>query len=78
MKTLLVLGAILSFSFAQLYDSNNDNLDIEGLVSDDSKLKAFMDCFLDTATCDDVSADFKSKLFNLLKNFQGYFKSPII
>lgn len=60
MKLLVVLAIVGFVASQDLYDSNNDNVDIEGIVADPNKLQAFMDCFLDRHPCDEVAADFKS------------------
>lgn len=63
MKSFYVLSFLLALAAvsAEKYDSNNDDFDIHAAVADPDTLKALVGCFLDTAVCDEVSADFKSE-----------------
>ncbi|OWR49810.1 ejaculatory bulb-specific protein 3-like isoform X2 [Danaus plexippus] len=62
MKVIIVLSALLVLSSAETYNSENDDLDIEKLVSDPASLGAFLDCFNDKGACDELSGDFKKDL----------------
>ncbi|CAH0713311.1 unnamed protein product, partial [Brenthis ino] len=59
MKCLLVISALLVLAAAEQYSSENDDLDIEAVVGDQSSLKMFAECFNDKGPCTEQMKDFK-------------------
>ncbi|CAH4030410.1 ejaculatory bulb-specific protein 3-like [Pieris brassicae] len=55
---LAVVGAALDQA-VDCYKIADDNLDMEAVVNDPSKLKAMTDCFLDRNECDAVAESIK-------------------
>ncbi|XP_039759565.1 uncharacterized protein LOC120633423 [Pararge aegeria] len=63
MKWIIVLSALTVLARAKdLYSTENDDLDIDGLVKDVGSLKAFLGCFNDIGTCNAEAADFKKDM----------------
>lgn len=61
MKYSILALALTVMCSAELYTSENDDLDIEGVVADVKTLKDFVDCFNGTGVCSEVTAQFKSE-----------------
>lgn len=69
MKSCFVFAlAFVAVCYAETYTTENDDLDIEGVVADPKTLKAFVDCFTDKGDCTPQTADFKSE-YNVTKFF---------
>ncbi|GBP07817.1 Ejaculatory bulb-specific protein 3 [Eumeta japonica] len=63
MKFFVLFGVALGLAAAaELYSSENDNIDIEGILSRSEEFKGLVDCFLDRGPCDAVAADFRKDL----------------
>ncbi|KAL3613012.1 hypothetical protein CASFOL_043146 [Castilleja foliolosa] len=60
MKLLILLSIVALVVADEKYTTENDDLDIEAVVSDKDQLLAFFGCFMDTSACNDVMADFKT------------------
>lgn len=59
---LLLLISLATLAATQLYDSNNDDLDIDAIVANVDTLREWYNCFVHDGTCNAVQSDFKSKL----------------
>ncbi|XP_045521965.1 putative odorant-binding protein A10 [Pieris brassicae] len=59
---LLILSAFLVLAAANTYSPDNDNIDIESVVSNVDVLRDFINCFNDNTPCDEVKSDFKKDL----------------
>ncbi|CAK1552534.1 unnamed protein product [Leptosia nina] len=62
MKFALVFSAILVLAAAETYSPDNDNLDIEKVVSDNAVFLQFMNCFIDKGECNEITSDFKKDI----------------
>nr|QEV81548.1 chemosensory protein 1 [Grapholita molesta] len=63
MKFLIVLASLVLLAAGQdTYTPENDDLDIDALVSNPEALKAWFNCFVDKGQCDKVQTSFKDDL----------------
>ncbi|KAJ2948447.1 hypothetical protein O0L34_g7695 [Tuta absoluta] len=62
MKVLILLSVVALVVADEKYTTENDDLDIEAVVSDKDQLQAFYGCFMDTSACNDIMTDFKKDL----------------
>ncbi|XP_063626809.1 ejaculatory bulb-specific protein 3-like [Cydia splendana] len=63
MKLFIALATLVVLAAGQnTYTSENDDLDIDALVSNPEMLKAWFNCFVDKGSCDKVQARFKVDL----------------
>ncbi|KAI5643013.1 insect pheromone-binding family, a10/OS-D domain-containing protein [Phthorimaea operculella] len=62
MKFLILISIVALVAADEKYTTENDDLDIESVVSDKDQLLAFYGCFMDTSACNEVMSDFKKDL----------------
>ncbi|XP_061720901.1 ejaculatory bulb-specific protein 3-like [Cydia pomonella] len=63
MKFFIALAMLVVLAAGQeTYTPENDDLDIDALVSNPESLKAWFNCFVDQGPCDKVQTTFKADL----------------
>ncbi|XP_038211134.1 allergen Tha p 1-like [Zerene cesonia] len=61
-KYVVLFASVVMLVSSETYSTENDDIDIEGVVNDVNNLKAFINCFNDKGECNEAAADFKNDL----------------
>ncbi|CAG4947282.1 unnamed protein product [Colias eurytheme] len=61
-KYIVLFASVAMLVSSETYSTENDDIDIEGLVNDVNNLRAFINCFNDKGECNVAAADFKKDL----------------
>uniref|UniRef100_A0A0K8TUS3 Chemosensory Protein n=1 Tax=Epiphyas postvittana TaxID=65032 RepID=A0A0K8TUS3_EPIPO len=72
MKLLIILSALVVLVFGQgTYTTENDDLDIDAIVSSPEKLQEWFSCFVDKGACSKVQSSFKADMPEAIREACG-------